>query len=77
MAEDFGDFGDETLLARDEYLLEVAENEALPVGESQGVFGDMDDDPEGEYEADDCPLDGDAEATFASCGWGNDEDYGG
>jgi hypothetical protein len=41
MAEDFGDFGDETFLERDEYLLEVAELEAMDYQERQDVLRDL------------------------------------
>jgi hypothetical protein len=41
MTEDFGDFGDETLLERDEYLLEVAELEAMDYQERQETLRDL------------------------------------
>jgi hypothetical protein len=69
----------------EEFIREMDADEALPAGESEGVFGNIDEDAvcgngyndENRYEGDDCPLDGDAESALASCGWGTDEDYGG
>jgi len=72
----------------DEFFREITADEALPAGESQGVFGNMDDDPNpDEIDAqldrmtggnEDGLSDVEADAmTFASCGWGMDEDYGG
>jgi hypothetical protein len=90
MAEDFGDFGDETLLNRDEYLLEVAEQEQRDY--MRELANQTNDELVKEQDAIDAQLDrmtggndedgqmSDVEAdadVFRSCGWGTDEDYGG
>jgi hypothetical protein len=41
MTEDFGDFGDETLLGRDEYLKELAEMEAMDYEERENILREM------------------------------------
>ena len=67
----------------EEFFRMMDADEVLPTGESQGVFGDMDDDADegnSEYEPSEDGQMSDVEAdadTFASCGWGTDEDYGG
>jgi len=67
-----------------EFLREIDADEALPAGESEGVFGNMDADEDAEDELGDTIYseggmsDVEADAnTLASCGWGTDEDYGG
>lgn len=82
MFEDFGWSGDEMFLGdcQDDYL-------ALGYAMYQGTKDllaeldapdsePLDEEDEEDWEADDCPLDGDAESALASCGWGTDEDYG-
>lgn len=79
MAEDFGYFGDETLLEPNQFALELNELHAMDWQERQEVLDELADEEEDEpviIEQEDCPLDGDAESALASCGWGNDEDYG-
>jgi hypothetical protein len=82
MREDFGDFGDEALLGRDEFLREQAELQAMDFEEHQAVLRELA--TEEEIDAPDCEdmdapdnedMDGDAESALASCGWGTDEDY--
>jgi hypothetical protein len=75
MAEDFGDFGDETFLDRNEYLREVAELEAIDYQDAidaqlDRITGGNDEDGQ----MSDVEADAD---VFRSCGWGTDEDYGG
>ena len=41
MAEDFGDFGDEAFLERDEYLKEIAELEAMDYQERENILREM------------------------------------
>ena len=71
----------------EEFIREMDAGETLPAGESQGVFGNMDDDPEEDAldaqmdrmngRSEDRLTDVEADAmTLASCGWGTDEDYG-
>ena len=78
MAEDFGYFGDETLLEPNQFALELNELHAMDWQERQEVLDELADEEEDEpviIEQEDCPLDGDAESALASCGWG-DKDYG-
>jgi len=73
MAEDFGDFGDEAVLGRDEYLKEIAELQAMDYQEHQEVLREMALDealPQGESQGvfgdmDDDPEDEPAEDSVA------------
>jgi hypothetical protein len=62
----------------EEFYRSMNADEIVSAGESQGVFGDMDEDVCVERGEDGQMSDVEADAdTFASCGWGTDEDYGG
>jgi len=69
MNEDFGDFGDEALLGRDEYLREIAEMQAINYVEREAVLRSLSDDAEDEAEANYGDMLADSEPFL------DDEDY--
>jgi hypothetical protein len=84
MYEDFGWFGDESFLERDEFIREVDEAMNVPLDPEYSHMDDLDfqadrweeenDMLAQEQETED-ERDGDAESALSSCGWGMDEDY--
>jgi hypothetical protein len=73
--EDFGMFGDEAVLGRDEFLREQNEVHGMDFDEYRRWLAETESEPEGEDEGDTMSdVEADAD-TLASAGMGTDEDY--